>query len=147
MFDFLNIARALSDENRLRILMALRRRELCVCQVTAFLDLAPSTTSKHLSVLRQSRLIESSKEGRWVYYRLAGEKAPATVRSALDWMLDALADDPAIRADETRIKDILRAEAACGLNGSGEETLTFHSPELHSLDQQLSETEKDSGHD
>lgn len=54
MFDFLTTCRALADENRIRILMALRGRQLCVCQVTAFLDLAPSTTSKHLSILRQA---------------------------------------------------------------------------------------------
>ena len=60
MFDFLTTCRALADENRIRILMALRGRQLCVCQVTAFLDLAPSTTSKHLSILRQARLIESN---------------------------------------------------------------------------------------
>ena len=40
MFDFLTTCRALADENRIRILMALRGRQLCVCQVTAFLDLA-----------------------------------------------------------------------------------------------------------
>lgn len=73
MFDFLTTCRALADENRIRILMALRGRQLCVCQVTAFLDLAPSTTSKHLSILRQARLIESNKQGRWVYYRLADD--------------------------------------------------------------------------
>ena len=133
MFDFLTICRALGDENRLRILLALRERELCVCQITAFLDLAPSTTSKHLSILRQARLIESSKHGRWVYYRLAGERAPKAARDAVAWAAAALADAPAIMIDEKRILRILRAEAECGLGtGSCEE---FHSPELHSLDE------------
>lgn len=50
MFDFLTTRCALTDENRIRVLMALRGRQLCVCQVIAFLDLAPSTTSKHLSI-------------------------------------------------------------------------------------------------
>lgn len=133
MFDFLTVCRALSDENRARILMALRGRRLCVCQITAFLDLAPSTTSKHLSLLRQARLIEGRKEGRWVYYYLAeSARTPAFVREALDWMRGTLAAAPAIAADEARIADILRAEAACGFTEDGE--ACFHSPEIHSLD-------------
>lgn len=136
MFDFLAICRALSDENRLRILMALRERELCVCQVTAFLDLAPSTTSKHLSILRQARLIESSKHGRWVYYRLAGERASMLVREAVAWMSAALADDPLISSDNEKILQILKAEAECDLGNGGTET--FHSLELHSLDELFS---------
>ena len=94
MFDFLTTCRALADENRIRILMALRGRQLCVCQVTAFLDLAPSTTSKHLSILRQARLIESNKQGRWVYYRLADDSPRPNIREALAWMKDSLANDP-----------------------------------------------------
>ena len=93
MFDFLTTCRALADENRIRILMALRGRQLCVCQVTAFLDLAPSTTSKHLSILRQARLIESNKQGRWVYYRLADDSPRPNIREALAWMKDSLAND------------------------------------------------------
>ena len=109
MFDFLTTCRALADENRIRILMALRGRQLCVCQVTAFLDLAPSTTSKHLSILRQARLIESNK--------------------------DSLANDPTIIEDEARIAEILRAEEACGF-GHGESDC-FHSLEVHSLAQRF----------
>ena len=122
MFDFLTTCRALADENRIRILMALRGRQLCVCQVTAFLDLAPSTTSKHLSILRQARLIESNKQGRWVYYRLADDSPRP-------------ANDPTIIEDEARIAEILRAEEACGF-GHGESDC-FHSLEVHSLAQRF----------
>lgn len=52
MLDPLDALKALADENRLRILCALREGELCVCEVIALLELAPSTVSKHLSVLR-----------------------------------------------------------------------------------------------
>lgn len=125
MFDFLTTCRALADENRIRILMALRGRQLCVCQVTAFLDLAPSTTSKHLSILRQARLIESNKQGRWVYYRLADDSPRPFIH----------ANDPTIIEDEARIAEILRAEEACGF-GHGESDC-FHSLEVHSLAQRF----------
>lgn len=138
MFDFLNIARALSDANRVRILLALRAAPLCVCQITALLDLAPSTTSKHLSVLRQSRLIESTKQGRWVYYTLPsclpGSQASPVVQAALDWALGTLKDDPGIAQDAERIADILQT-IANEANADDPEHLFCHSPELHLLDQ------------
>ena len=71
MFEFLNITKALAEENRVRILLALEVEELCVCQIIELLELAPSTVSKHMSVLRQARLVDGRKEGRWMYYRLA----------------------------------------------------------------------------
>lgn len=138
MFDFLNIVRALSDANRVRILLALRAAPLCVCQITAFLDLAPSTTSKHLSVLRQSRLIESTKQGRWVYYtlpsRLPDSPASPVVLAALDWAFSTLKDDPGIVQDEERIAVILQT-VANDTNADDPEHLFCHSPELHLLDQ------------
>lgn len=134
MFDFMNICRALADENRVRILMALRERELCVCQITAFLDLAPSTTSKHLSILRQARLIENAKQGRWVYYRLADVSAQVPVRGALDWMQHTLATAPVIADDDVRITELLQTEADPELAG---EAICFHSPAMHSLAQRF----------
>ena len=63
MREFMNITKALADENRVRMLMALRGGELCVCQITELFGLAPSTMSKHLSMLFQAGLVESRKDG------------------------------------------------------------------------------------
>ena len=71
MLETLNITKALSDENRIRALMMLTGGELCVCQIIEMLGLAPSTVSKHMSILRQAGLVETRKEGRWIYYRLS----------------------------------------------------------------------------
>jgi ArsR family transcriptional regulator, arsenate/arsenite/antimonite-responsive transcriptional repressor len=70
MKEFMAVAKALADENRTRVLMFLRDGELCVCRIVEMLALAPSTVSKHLNVLYQAGLVESRKEGRWIYYRL-----------------------------------------------------------------------------
>ena len=48
MREFMNITKALADENRVRALLALRKGELCVCQITELFGLAASTVSKHL---------------------------------------------------------------------------------------------------
>ena len=108
MRDFMTITKALSDENRVRILMALQDRELCVCQIIEFLELAPSTVSKHLSILSNARLIESRKEGRWVYYRLADKDIPAILGGALCWVQGSLRKDRQVLEDNNRLKEIMK---------------------------------------
>lgn len=117
MFDFMNIAKALSDENRVRILMALNGRdELCVCQLIDMLQLAPSTVSKHLFILRNARLVLGRKEGRWMYYRLNLNGAPPAVAGGLAWVIRSVADDPIVTEDDERLSDILSQppESKCG---------------------------------
>ena len=108
MRDVLDITKALADGNRLRILMALRDGELCVCQIVELLQLAPSTTSKHMSILRQAHLVEARKDGRWMYYRLADRKAGKPVREALAWLERSLAQVAEIHQDEKALQKILR---------------------------------------
>lgn len=105
MLSYSTVIRALGDDNRLRILMALRQRPLCVCEITTLLGLAASTTSKHLFLLRQARLIESIKNGRWVYYRLPHAPTPC-VRDALALTMRELADCPQIVQDEAALPGI-----------------------------------------
>ena len=80
MREFMSISKALADANRVRMVLALREQELCACQLTELFGLAPSTMSKHLSILYQARLVNTRKDGRWVYYSLPGIEAPAAVR-------------------------------------------------------------------
>ena len=115
MFEFLNITKALAEENRLRILLALENRELCVCQIIELLQLAPSTVSRHMSVLRQARLVDGRKDGRWTYYRLASSDAHPEARDALAWVRKSLLKDSKIQRDAKRLEEILKIdrEALC----------------------------------
>jgi DNA-binding transcriptional ArsR family regulator len=110
MFDFLNITKALAEENRLRIMLALEGQELCVCQLIELLELAPSTVSKHMSVLRQARLVDGRKEGRWMYYRLADERASVVVKEAIAWVKKSLSVNERIHEDVNRLKEILKID-------------------------------------
>jgi ArsR family transcriptional regulator, arsenate/arsenite/antimonite-responsive transcriptional repressor len=105
-----DIAKALADENRMRMLYSLRQQELCVCQLIEFSGLAPSTASKHMSILRQARLVEARKDGRWVHYRLAGDDAPAEAREAVAWVCRSLDDDPRADQDRQRLAAILQED-------------------------------------
>jgi len=103
--------KALADENRIRIIGVLKGRELCVCQLIELLCLAPSTVSRHLSILKNARLIDSRKQGRWMYYRLADEGgAPKPVTEALDWMVRSIAETDQFILDNARMEEILQID-------------------------------------
>jgi DNA-binding transcriptional ArsR family regulator len=89
MDKILKIAGAVSDGGRLRILLMLAGGELCVCHVTEGLKLAPSTVSRHLSILERAGLIETRKAGRWVHCRLPVSPS-AEAAGALDWIFSSL---------------------------------------------------------
>lgn len=65
------ILKAAADPCRLRILKLLKVGELCVCEIVTALDRRQSSTSHHLSVLREAGLVRERKDGKWSYYRLA----------------------------------------------------------------------------
>ena len=107
MQDFLCITKALSDESRVRVLMALNVGELCVCQLIELLNLAPSTVSKHMSILKGAGLVEGEKNGKWVYYRLPGE-APKVAIEAISWARKHLVSEAAIKKDAKKLRAIMK---------------------------------------
>lgn len=106
MRRFTTIVKALSDENRARIVMALRQGELCACEIIEMLGLSPSTVSKHISILLQAELIDCRKDGRWHYYRLA-QAAPG-VESTHEWMATLLGNEKQVALDRRQLKKICR---------------------------------------
>jgi DNA-binding transcriptional ArsR family regulator len=109
MRNLLAITKALADPNRIRILCALAERdELCVCQVQELLELAPSSTSKHLSILAAAGLLNLRKDRRWVYYSLASRgQMPQQCESVVDWLTRQAAGVETIHQDRLRLKEIL----------------------------------------
>ena len=108
MRELLAITKALADENRLRALAALAGRELCLCQIVELLGLATSTTSRHMSILHQARLVEMRKSGRWAYFRLADTDRLAIAADALALVQAALRRDPQSKSDRRRLREILK---------------------------------------
>jgi DNA-binding transcriptional ArsR family regulator len=110
MQEMIDIAKALSDENRVRVLMMLSEGELCVCQIIEMLGLAPSTVSKHMHILRQAGLVKSSKQGRWMHYKLTGKNAPAYIKQALRWILSNLKNAPKIVEDRKKLVQMRKVD-------------------------------------
>jgi len=107
MQETLSIAKALADSNRMRVLAVLMSNdELCVCQITALLELATATVSRHMSILHGARLVQSRKQGRWVYYRLS-DTFPTLL---LEWLEDSLEGSAQVGADRTTVAQVLACD-------------------------------------
>lgn len=70
MDELVTIFKALSDETRLRVIKLLEEGELCVCDITAALDMSQPKVSFHLSTLKDAGLIRDRKQGKWTHYSL-----------------------------------------------------------------------------
>src|SRR5213083_1073593 len=90
--------RALGDETRLRIVALLSHGELCVCHIEAALSLTQPTASRHLGVLRAAGIVDTRREGTWVYYRLA-EQPDEDCRRQLRSVITSFARRDVLRAD------------------------------------------------
>ena len=61
---------AVGDSTRIKMLLLLSSREMCVCELESALGLPQPTASHHLSLLEAADLVERTKNGRWVFYKV-----------------------------------------------------------------------------
>ena len=66
--------KALADTTRLKIMMLLDIREMCVCEIMVSLDLTQPTASHHLGILEAVDLVKDRREGKWVFYSLRDKR-------------------------------------------------------------------------
>lgn len=106
MRDFELALKAVGDPTRTRILKLLESGGLCVCQVQAVLGLAPSTVSKHLTILKLAGLVEDQRAGKWIEYRLTDDSRNPYAGPVLGLLRGPLDRDPAVLSDRKRLREI-----------------------------------------
>lgn len=100
--------KSLSDPNRLRILKMLQIKPLCVCEITDVLQLATSTVSKHLSILKETGFIIEKKEGKWVNYMINPQPDDPRISSIISTLDFWIADKKTIEADKFKVNKVDR---------------------------------------
>ncbi len=95
--------RALGDETRLRILALLSHGELCVCHVESALGLSQPNCSRQLGILKSSGVVDSRRDGTWVYYRITSQETES-VKEVLAVLTRTFGTERALRADHARLK-------------------------------------------
>ncbi len=111
MKKMLLVTKALADSSRLRVVNALMvEKELCACQITELLELSGATVSRHMSILIRAGLVESRREGKWVYYSLGKNPDNAVM---LKWIAAGMKENSQSSQDLTRLK-IITSQSLCG---------------------------------
>ncbi len=108
IIKLIKIFKALSDKNRLRILLMLSRKSLCVCEIKEILNISVSTVSKHLSMLKDIGLVVDEKDGKWVNYMINSTTKDATVQQFILMLPMWLNDDELIASDLAKVQNVDR---------------------------------------
>lgn len=95
--------RALGDETRLRIVALLAHGELCVCHIENALELSQPNASRQLGILKLAGIVDSRRDGTWVYYRLA-DQGDDSVERVLDVLVKTFGAERVLRADHARVR-------------------------------------------
>ncbi len=103
MNELVLFARTISDPTRVRILAALRGRELCVCELCDALEISQSTLSTHLQVIRDAGLVKTRKQGKWIYYTTE-PTWESFLESVFEFFTRNLRRDVRVQRDAGRIK-------------------------------------------
>jgi DNA-binding transcriptional ArsR family regulator len=82
------IFKILADESRLKILWAVEKREMCVCDLAALLGVSESAVSHQLRLLRNLQLVSNRRDGVVLYYRLADSHVAQLIRITLEHLQD-----------------------------------------------------------
>jgi len=112
MHDPTNIFKTLSDKNRLRILKMLQSKPLCGCEISSILNLAASTVSQHVGLLKDSGFIIEYKDGRWTNYSInhnSDDKRVIAILTSLDFWIGDLEQ---VDSDKDKLKTIDRFSIA-----------------------------------
>lgn len=103
--DLIRIYECLCDRTRLRLLNLLLNGPMCVCHFQEALSEPQVKVSKHLAYLKERGLVEASREGNWMVYRLP-EKPSHELAANLACLQDCASDDPVFRRDAERLRKI-----------------------------------------
>jgi ArsR family transcriptional regulator, arsenate/arsenite/antimonite-responsive transcriptional repressor len=102
MRDLLLQHQALSDETRLRLLLTLRERSFCVCELTELLGVSQTNVSKHLTKLRDWGLVTTKRRERFIEYSLSTDKPH--LQHSLVWIEQNIAMYPKLAEDLDRAR-------------------------------------------
>jgi ArsR family transcriptional regulator len=111
MDDFINVMKALSDPNRVRMIKLLQNKDLCVCEIQQLFSIPQPAVSKHMKVLEKAGVVKGEKEGLWVFYAVDYGSRNPYAASILGNLRHWLADDAILRKMEKKLPDVKRHSA------------------------------------
>ena len=84
LYDLAELFKVFGDSSRIRILFALYGADICVCDLAETLNMTQSAVSHQLKILKQSKLVNSRREGKQVYYFLADDHVRRIIAQGME---------------------------------------------------------------
>jgi len=91
--DLSDFFKIFADSTRVRILYALDKAELCVCDISALLNMTISAVSHQLKILREANLVKNQRKGKEIYYSLADEHVQKIIECGMEHILEKREED------------------------------------------------------
>ena len=88
LYDAAELLKVFGDPTRLRIISALCKSEMCVCDIAKLLGMTQSAISHQLRVLKQARLVTTRRDGKTIFYSLCDEHVQRIFSCALDHVME-----------------------------------------------------------
>ena len=113
MREVLDIIKLLSEESRLRILMLVTKKELCVCQIMGVLNMSQPLVSRNLSMLLKAGFLKDRREGKLMFYSIR-KVLPRKHLQLLAVLRELLKDDTALIKDLHSLQDCTEYQKQTG---------------------------------
>ncbi len=113
MKDMLKLFKLLSDESRMRILMLLTEKELCVCQLMGVLGISQPLISRNLSLLSNAGLLDERKDGKLIFYSI-GKNLPLAAKSIINLLKKELKKDGILKNDIASLSECYEFQKKTG---------------------------------
>lgn len=110
--DLIKIIKALSHQNRLRILNLINQQDLCVCELEYIMDVKQSNASRHLTKLKEADIIYGKRKAQWVYYQI-NEKLLNEHTFLKEIIDNELKNIKLVNDDNIKLKKYIDSELSC----------------------------------
>ncbi len=108
MQNLVKVFKALADTNRMRILKMLEKKKLCVCELSAALQITQPSVSKHLGILKNAGLVIDVKNGQWTDHTLCTENGNLYVSALLAQLKEWINESETVIEDRKKIAVLSR---------------------------------------
>ncbi len=113
MKTIVDTLKALTDENRLRMLMLLSKKELCVCQLMGIIGQSQPMVSRNLSILTMAGFLQERKEGKLKFYKIRKDISPFH-KELIKALQKALLDDETLKQDLETLQECTEFQKLTG---------------------------------
>lgn len=111
MVEISEFFKVMSDETRLRILVLLSKKEMCVCEICDVLNESQPKVSRHLAKLRDANLVRDERQGQWVFYYV--NLNDGTALDILNIIVRNINEHPVLKNDMNKLVENISQDKLC----------------------------------